>query len=97
VTVGDAATDFNVIVALFEGLTCYDEKTATAVPGTAERWEVSPDGLVYTFHLRAEAKWSNGDPVTAEDFVFSMERILSPDLASEYAYMLWPLKNASGR
>jgi oligopeptide transport system substrate-binding protein len=87
-------TDCNVLMALFEGLTCIDEKTSEAVPGVAERWDVSPDGLVYTFHLRAEAKWSNGDPVTADDFVYSFHRILSPGLASEYSYMLYFLKNA---
>ena len=88
-------TDNNVLMALFEGLTCIDEKTSQAVPGVAERWEVSPDGLVYTFHLRADAKWSNGDPVTADDFVYSFHRILSPGLASEYSYMLFYfIKNA---
>jgi oligopeptide transport system substrate-binding protein len=81
-------------MALFEGLTCIDEKTSQAVPGVAERWDVSTDGLVYTFHLRAEAKWSNGDPVTADDFVYSFHRILSPGLASEYSYMLYFIKNA---
>lgn len=87
-------TDMNVLVALFEGLTCIDEKTSQAVPGTAERWDVSPDGLVYTFHLRADARWSDGDPVTADDFVYSFHRILSPGLASEYAYMLYFIKGA---
>jgi oligopeptide transport system substrate-binding protein len=87
-------TDCNVLMALFEGLTCIDEKTSQAVPGVAERWDLSPDGLVYTFHLRVEAKWSNGDPVTADDFVYSFHRILSPGLASEYSYMLYFIKNA---
>jgi oligopeptide transport system substrate-binding protein len=87
-------TDANVLMALFEGLTCLDEKTSQAVPGVAERWDVSPDGLVYTFHLRADARWSNGDPVTADDFVYSFHRILSPGLASEYSYMLYFIKNA---
>ena len=53
--------------AVFEGLTTYDE-TGTARPGVAERWEISPDGKRYTFHIRANAKWSNGEPVTADDF-----------------------------
>jgi oligopeptide transport system substrate-binding protein len=87
-------TDENVLMAIFEGLTCIDEKTSQAMPGVAERWDVSPDGLVYTFHLRADAKWSNGDPVTADDFVYSFHRILSPGLASEYSYMLYFIKNA---
>jgi oligopeptide transport system substrate-binding protein len=89
-----AYTDYNVLVALFEGLTVLDEATSRPLPGMAERWDISNDGLVYTFHLRGNARWSNGDPVTADDFVFSMERILSPLLASEYAYMLAPIKGA---
>ena len=56
----------------------------------------SPDGLAYTFHLRAGARWSNGDPVTAADFVYSFRRILSPALASEYSYLLYPIRNARG-
>src|SRR5438132_34896 len=88
----DAATDMNIAAALFEGLNCYDEKTGQAVPGVADRWEVSPDGLVYTFHLRPEARWSNGDRVTAVDFAYSFQRILTPALGSGYAYMLFPFK-----
>ncbi len=90
----DAYTDMNVAVALFEGLTVLDEKTSAALPGVAERWDLSPDGLVYTFHLRPTAQWSNGDPVTAEDFAYSFRRILTPDFASVYSYMLWPIRNA---
>ena len=89
-----AYTDMNILVALFEGLTTLDELTGQPQPGMAERWEASPDGLEWTFHLRADARWSNGDPLTADDFVYSFRRILSPRLASEYAYMLKPLKNA---
>ncbi len=90
----DSATDMNVVVALFEGLTVSDEKTTAPLPGVAERWDISADGLDYTFHLRPTAKWSNGDRVTARDFAYSFQRILSPALGSTYAYMLWPLKNA---
>lgn len=90
----DAATDFNIIGALYEGLTCYDEATATAVPGVAERWDVSADGLVYTFHLRPDARWSNGDRLTARDFAWSFERFLTPSLGNTYAYYLYPLKGA---
>ena len=63
-----AYSDYNILIALFEGLTCIDEATSRAVPGVAESWEASPDGLSYTFHLRSNARWSNGDPVTADDF-----------------------------
>ncbi|HYD83597.1 MAG TPA: peptide ABC transporter substrate-binding protein, partial [Opitutus sp.] len=89
-----AYTDQNILIALFEGLTALDEKSSLPVPATAARWEVSPDGLTYTFHLRPDARWSNGDRVTAHDFAFSFQRILSPALAAEYSYMLWPIKNA---
>jgi oligopeptide transport system substrate-binding protein len=86
--------DFNLVLALFEGLTNIDERTSRPVPGVAERWETSADGLTWRFHLRPEARWSNGDPLTARDFVFGIHRALSPRLASEYAYALYPLKNA---
>jgi oligopeptide transport system substrate-binding protein len=89
-----AFTDTVIDYALFEGLTTLDAKTSRAVPGLAERWDVSPDGRVYTFHLRPNARWSNGDGVTAGDFVYSFQRILTPSFAAGYAYMLWPIKNA---
>jgi oligopeptide transport system substrate-binding protein len=89
-----AYTDANIINALFEGLTWIDPKTSLPVPAAAERWDKSPDGLVYTFHLRPGACWSNGDPLTAADFVFSYHRILTPAFAASYSYMLWPIKNA---
>jgi oligopeptide transport system substrate-binding protein len=81
-----------VELQIFEGLTRLDAKDQP-VPGVAEKWEVSPDGLKYIFHLRANAKWSNGEPVTAHDFAFAWKRALSPEVASENAYMLFPLKN----
>src|ERR1017187_4018140 len=90
----DAWTDSNVDYALFEGLTLIDEKTTQPVPAAAESWEVSPDGLVYTFHLRPGGRWSNGDPVTADDFAFSFRRILTPSYGATYSYMLWPIRNA---
>jgi oligopeptide transport system substrate-binding protein len=89
-----AFTDQNIALALFEGLCALDEKTSAAVPGAAERWEVSEDGLTWTFHLRANLKWSDGSPLTAADFVSSWRRALSPQLAAEYSYLLFPLKNA---
>jgi oligopeptide transport system substrate-binding protein len=76
-------------LALFEGLVSYDPKDLHPVPGVAKSWEISPDGLVYTFHLRAEAKWSNSEPVTAQDFVQSYQRMLTPALAAQYAYMIF--------
>lgn len=80
--------------ALFEGLVQLDPKSLEPIPATAESWTVSEDGKVYTFRIRENAKWSDGSPVTAHDFVYSFQRILSPGLASEYAYMLFCIENA---
>jgi len=75
-----------IIQSLFEGLVDKDPKSLEPRPGVAESWKVSKDGKVYTFKLRRNAKWSNGDPVTAADFIFSWKRLLDPKTASEYAY-----------
>ena len=80
----------SVIGDLMEGLTA-DSPDAKPIPGAATHWQVSPDGLVWTFHLR-EARWSDGHPVTAEDFVFGLRRTLDPKVASIYAYLLYVLK-----
>lgn len=79
--------------ALFEGLTAFNS-AAQAGPGVAERWDISPDARVYTFHLRSNARWSNGDPVTAFDFLASWQRTLAPETASEYAYQLYYVRGA---
>ncbi len=86
--------EHNILLALFEGLVNADPKTVEPIPGVAERWDISEDGLVYTFHLRKSALWSNGDPVTARDFSESYRRNLLPSLATQYSYMLFPVKNA---
>lgn len=86
--------DFQIIVGLFEGLTSFDPATAEPVPGVATRWESSPDSLEWTFHLRPDAKWSNGEAVTAHDFVWAYQRVLSAKLGSEYAAMMFCLVNA---
>ncbi|MDR2216113.1 MAG: peptide ABC transporter substrate-binding protein [Nevskiaceae bacterium] len=86
--------EHNILLALFEGLVGKDPVTLAPVPGVAERWEISEDGRTYTFHLRHDAKWSNGDALTAEDFRWSWWRGLQPTLGNEYAYMLYPIKNA---
>lgn len=78
--------------ALFEGLTSFSSE-GKPQPGVAEKWDISADGLVYTFRLRHDARWSNGDQVTAMDFVDSWRRVLQPELAAEYAYQLYYLKN----
>ena len=83
-TVVDDAMSFNAITAITDGLTTVDVKGNT-IPGIAKSWDVSNNGLTYTFHLR-DAKWANGDDVTAQDFVYSWHRIIKN--AGNYAYML---------
>jgi oligopeptide transport system substrate-binding protein len=86
--------EHRILTALFEGLVKLDPATLEPVPAVAAAWEVSDDALVYTFTIREDAKWSNGDPVTAQDFLYGWRRILSPKLASEYYYMLFCMENA---
>ena len=81
-----------ICLALFEGLTTRDA-AGRIVPGMAQSWTISPDGKTYTFTLRPEAKWSNGEPLTARDFLNSWRRALEPATASEYAYQLYYLVN----
>ena len=88
------ANDYAALHALFEGLVTEDPVDLHPLPGVAERWVVSPDGLRYTFYLRPTAKWSNGDPVTAGDFVASFKRILTPSLGAGYAYLLYVIDQA---
>ncbi len=84
----------HIVVALFEGLVSEDPHDLHPIPGVAERWDISDDQKIYTFHFRPNARWSNGDRVTAPDFVRAYRRILAPTLAAEYAYMLFVVKNA---
>jgi oligopeptide transport system substrate-binding protein len=93
--IADSQQTFTIIMSLMEGLAQYDPKSNEPVPAVAERWEVSSDNLRWTFHLRKNSKWSNGDPVTAHDFVFAYQRMLSPAFGAEYAYMLHALKNGA--
>lgn len=81
-----------VINNVFEGLTNLD-KDGKSVPGVAEKWDISEDGLTYTFHLRDNAKWSDDKPVTANDFEYAWKRVLEPNTASEYANQMFYLKN----
>ncbi|MEX2649794.1 MAG: peptide ABC transporter substrate-binding protein [Alphaproteobacteria bacterium] len=78
---------------LFEGLVA-TSADGSLIPGVAESWTIADDGLSYTFKLRADAKWSNGEALTAEDVVYGIRRCLDPATASEYAYLLYPIKNA---
>ncbi len=83
-----------IIFTLLEGLVAYHPTNDEfPYPGVAEKWDMSEDGLTWTFHLR-EARWSNGDPVTAHDFVYSWKRVLVPSLGNEYADYMYMIKGA---
>lgn len=84
--------DFRMLYAIREGLYCPDPVTLQPVPAGAVSHEVSPDKRVWTFHLRPEARWTNGDPVTAHDYIFSFRRMLEEP--GEYTYLFYCLKNA---
>jgi len=88
------APEHVLALALFEGLTTYDAKTLAPRPGMAKSWDISKDGLTYTFHLRHNARWSNGDEVTADDFLFSWNRAISPRIAAQYAYQFKYIRGA---
>ena len=92
--IGEGVTEQNVLRALFEGLVRPDPKTLDPLPGVAQSWSVSDDGCVYTFQLRKNACWSNGEPLTAEDFVFSFQRLLTPAVASAGAASFASIQNA---
>jgi oligopeptide transport system substrate-binding protein len=85
---------FSIIDDLFEGLVRLDA-AGRIVPGVAERWEVSDDGLSWRFELRADARWSNGEPVTAEDFLYAWRRVVDPETASPAAQQLLPIEGAA--
>jgi oligopeptide transport system substrate-binding protein len=85
----------DVLRDIGEGLTAFSA-TGEVVPAAAASWDISDDGLIYTFHLREELRWSNGDPVTAHDFVAGMRRLVSPATAAVYAEMLIDIENAEG-
>ena len=89
-----ALADGRVASALFEGLTVLDPRDLTPRPGVADRWDISADRRTYTFHLRPEARWSDGRGVTADDFAWSWRRVLDPKTTAEYAYMLYPIRGA---
>jgi len=85
------AASFSVLGHVMEGLISYDRK-GQLIPGVAERWEIREDGA--TFWLREDSLWSDGQPVTAQDFVFAWRRVVDPETASQYAFITYPIKNA---
>lgn len=85
--------EFALFKHMYENLVTLDDDDNT-VPGAAESWDYDEDTLTYTFHLRKDGVWTNGDPVTANDFEFAWSQALNPDVASDYAYFLYFIKNA---
>ncbi len=90
----DGFASAHILRDLFEGLTSQSPE-GRIIPGAAIRWNISRDGKTFTFYLRRDALWSNGDPVTAEDFVYSLRRSADPATASSYAQVLLPIANAA--
>jgi oligopeptide transport system substrate-binding protein len=91
--VSSGQPEARIYVALFDALTEYHPETGEAIPSMAERWEPNSDNSIFTFHLR-EAKWSNGEPLTARDFVYSLRRGLAPELAARCAYLAYYITGA---
>ena len=87
-------TSSNVLLNIMDPLVKLNPDTLEAVPSLAESWDISSDGKTVTYHLRHDGKWTNGDPVTAGDFVYSWKRTLSPELAADYAYQLYGIVGA---
>jgi ABC-type oligopeptide transport system substrate-binding subunit len=83
-----------IYMALYEGLVEYDPKSLDAIPAIAERWEINNDSTEFVFHLRKNARWSNGDPINSADFIYSLRRALSPEIASRTANLAYNIKNA---
>lgn len=83
----------NIQRDLFEGLVA-EAADGSTIPGVAEQWKLSEDKVTWTFTLRQDAKWSDGSPVTANDFVYAWRRAVNPQTASDYAFILWAIKNA---
>ncbi len=94
------APEGRIAFNIFEGLMApgpttedLDDPTDVVVPGVAKSFDISDDGRTYTFHLRPDARWSNGDPVTARDFERSWKRVLTPDFPGDYVQLLWIIEN----
>jgi oligopeptide transport system substrate-binding protein len=87
-------TSSNILLNIMDPLVLLGDDLEP-VPGLAESWDVSKDGTTVTFHLRSDGKWTNGDPVTAEDFEWSWKRTISPELAADYAYQFYGIVGAA--
>jgi oligopeptide transport system substrate-binding protein len=94
--ISDGQPEARLYMALYEGLVEYDPKTTVPVPALAERWEINKDSSELTFHLRRTGRFSNGDPITARDFVYTFRRGLAPKLGSRNAALAYYIKYAEG-
>jgi oligopeptide transport system substrate-binding protein len=83
-----------IVTGLFEGLTRYDAKSLEPAPGVAQSWDISEDGLRYTFHLRADQRWSDGATLGPTDFIYAWRRLLAPETGARFAYLLHMLRGA---
>jgi oligopeptide transport system substrate-binding protein len=92
--VSDGQPEARIYMALYEGLVEYDPKTTAPIPALAERWEINKDSSEFTFHLRHDGRFSNGDPITARDFVFTIRRGMSPEFGSRNAGLAYYIKYA---
>ncbi len=92
--VGTGQPEARIYMAMYDGLVEYHPKTMEPIPAIAETWEIGPDGTEYLFHLRKNAKFSNGEPITAKDFVYTFRRGLSPELASRNGILAYYIKYA---
>ena len=91
---GTGQPEARIYLALYDRLVEYHPKTGEPIPSVAESWEISSDGTEYLFHLRNNAKFSNGDTISANDFVYSFRRALSPELASRNGILAYYMKYA---
>ncbi len=92
--IATGSNEGRILRGIYEGLTRPHPATLEPLPGVAERWETSADGLEWRFHLRPDARWTDGEPVTAHDFSWSMRRLLHPLTAAAYANLLWMVVGA---
>lgn len=92
--VSSGQPEARIYMALYEGLVEYDPKSLNAIPAIAERWDVNNDSSEFVFHLRKNARWSNGDPINAHDFVYSIRRAISPEVLSRNAPLAYYIKYA---